>query len=101
MNSGDAKPFASTPGRDVARDRPCTFDVAQCYYDQRHLIAEDAPLLRELIAAVNGPGDLGPAQWAQWYSAAVGFEPDLIVELGRGRGNSTAVVRLRRLDGSD
>lgn len=91
MNSGDAKPFASTPGRDAARDRPCTFDVAQCYYDQRHLIAEDAPLLRELIAAVNGPGDLGPAQWAQWYSTAVGFEPDLIVELGRGRGNSTAV----------
>jgi hypothetical protein len=36
MNNGDAKPFASTPGRDAARDRLCTFDVAQCYYNQRH-----------------------------------------------------------------
>lgn len=87
----DLEPFSSTPGRDLGRDRPSTFEVARSYYDQRHLIAEDAPLLRALIAAVDGPGDLGSAQWAQWYSVAVGFEPDLIIELGRGRGNSTAV----------
>ncbi len=85
------KAFAQTPGRDRSRDRQPPFDVAHCYYDQRHLIADDGELLRRLNAAVNSPGDLGSAQWAQWYSLTLGFQPDLIVELGRGRGNSTAV----------
>lgn len=84
------KPFAHRPGRDVALDRPSSIDVARCYYEQRFRIAEDAGRLRQLIAAVNWPNDLGPAQWAQWYSVALGFAPDLIVELGRGFGNSTA-----------
>jgi hypothetical protein len=90
MNSGDAKPFASTPGRDVSLDQPSTIDVARYYYDQRGSIEQDAAALRELIAAVNWSHDLGPAQWAQWYSVALGFSPDLIIELGRGYGNSTA-----------
>lgn len=85
------KPFAWTPGRDVSKDRPAPFDVARSYYDQRFEIAEDAPRLRQLLAAVNCPGDLGSVQWGQWYSVALGFEPDLILELGRGYGNSTAV----------
>ena len=85
------KPFARTPGRDTTKDRPAPFDIAQWYYDQRFQIAEDAGLLRQLIAAVDSPRDLGSPQWAQWYSVALGFAPDLIVELGRGYGNSTAV----------
>src|SRR5262249_29991696 len=32
-----------------------------------------------------------PPQWAQWYSVALGFKPDLILELGRDRGNSTSL----------
>jgi hypothetical protein len=98
------KPFAQDPGRDIAKDRPAPFDIARFYYDQRFRIADDAVRLRQLIAAVDCPGDLGSAQWAQWYSVALGFEPDLIVELGRGYGNSTAVfaqaarqLELRRL----
>ncbi len=66
-------------------------DVARYYYDARFRIAEDAEALRKLIAAVDWTNDLTPPQWAQWYGVALGFAPDLIVELGRGRGNSTAV----------
>jgi hypothetical protein len=85
------RPFAGTPGRDAGKDRPAPFDIARFYYDQRFQIADDAMLLRQLIAAVNCPNDLGSPQWAQWYSVALGFEPDLILELGRGYGNSTAL----------
>jgi hypothetical protein len=85
------RPFAAVPGRDVTKDQPAPFDVARAYYEQRQRVAVDAPLLRQLIAAVDWTNDLTPPQWAQWYSVALGFQPDLILELGRGRGNSTAV----------
>jgi hypothetical protein len=67
------------------------FDIARFYYDERLRIAEDLGVLRTLIAAVDAPNDLSPSNWAQWYSVALGFVPDLILELGRGHGNSTAV----------
>src|SRR5438034_11178581 len=85
------RPFAAVPGRDATKDRPATFDVARAYYEQRERVAAHAPLLRQLIAAVDWTNDLTPPQWAQWYSVALGFRPDLILELGRGRGNSTAL----------
>jgi len=85
------RPFASTPGRDSSRDCAETVDIAGYYYDQRFRLAEDAPIFRRLIEAVGWPNDLGSAPWAQWYSVALGFAPDLIVELGRGFGNSTAL----------
>jgi hypothetical protein len=90
MNGG-RKPFSGTPGRDVALDQPRPFDIGGYYYDQRHRIHEDAAVLRRLIKAVDWTNDLAPAQWAQWYSVALGFAPDLIIELGRGYGNSTAL----------
>ena len=82
--------FANAPGRDATRDRP-EFDVAAAYYEQRHAIAEDRDMLQSLIGATQAPHDLTPPQWAQWYSVALGFRPDLIVELGRSKGNSTAL----------
>jgi hypothetical protein len=84
-------PFAGVAGRDVSRDRPLTFDAARCYYEQRECVAAGASVLRQLIAAVDWTNDLTAPQWAQWYSVALGFQPDLILELGRGRGNSTAL----------
>jgi hypothetical protein len=87
----DNRPFSGTPGRDVSQDLPGTFEVAQYYYNLRFRIEEDAAALRQLMAAVGWANDLGPAQWAQWYSVALGFAPDLIIELGRGYGNSTAL----------
>ena len=70
-------------------------DIARFYYEQRHAVAEDAPTLRALIGAVNAPNDLAPTQWSQWYAIALGFRPDLIVELGRAKGNSTLSISQR------
>src|SRR5262245_63369798 len=77
-------------------------DIAGFYYEQRRAIAEDAPVLRALIRAVDAERDLTPTQWAQWYAIALGFRPDLIVELGRAKGNSTALFTqaAARLGGS-
>jgi hypothetical protein len=82
--------FSKSPGRDVSQDAP-PFDLAGAYYEQRHAISEDRDLLRALIGATRAARDLTPPQWAQWYSVALGFRPDLIVELGRAKGNSTAL----------
>ncbi len=67
------------------------FDVAKAYFDQRGAIVEDALVLKQLIAGVDSENALSSPQWAQLYSVALGFKPDLILELGRSRGNSTAV----------
>jgi hypothetical protein len=85
------EPFATVRGRDTTKDEPGRFDIARWYYDARSHVAADAAILRQLIAAVDWTNDLSPSQWAQWYSVALAFRPDLILELGRGRGNSTAV----------
>jgi hypothetical protein len=95
------RPFHNVPGRDVEKDRPPDFDIARYYYEQRASLAEDAGTLNALIAAIDAEYDLTPGQWAQWYTSALGFQPDLIVELGRASGNSTALfcqaaARLRR-----
>jgi hypothetical protein len=89
--SRSIRPFRNEPGRDVTKDRPPEFDIGRYYYDQRFRIAEDAPMLNALIDATRAEYDLTPPQWAQWYSVALGFQPDLILELGRSKGNSTAV----------
>jgi len=38
---------------------------------------------------VDSPVDLSLAQWGQLFSFALEFNPDIILELGRGYGNST------------
>jgi hypothetical protein len=96
------RPFQHSPGRDISRDRPPQVDVARHFYDQRKQLAEDAGTLGQLIAVVDSVDNLAPPQWAHWYGLTLGFEPDLILELGRGRGNSTALfclagVRLPRV----
>jgi len=85
------RPFAGVAGRDATKDDRDRFDVARWYYEARDRVAADAGVLRQLIEAVDWTNDLSPSQWAQWYSVALGFKPDLILELGRGRGNSTAL----------
>lgn len=42
-----------------------------------------------LSAAVGRPTDLNLYQWGEFAAFALEFRPDLIVELGRGLGNST------------
>ena len=85
------RPFHQNGGPDRTKDRAPEFDIARYYYEQRRTIAQDAAFLQTLMTAIDAAYDLTPAQWSQWYSVALGFRPDLIVELGRSKGNSTAV----------
>src|SRR4051812_1166055 len=59
------------------------------FWNQRHVLAALAPRLRQMIDAVGRPTDLSLRQWNQLISFALEFQPDLIIELGRGHGNST------------
>jgi hypothetical protein len=45
--------------------------------------------LRELV---DSPGDLFLDQWLRLYERALAAEPDLMIEVGRGYGNSTVVL---------
>ena len=63
----------------------------EAFWNQREILREHLPRLRALQDAVAWPGDLFISQWAQLFTFAVEFRPDLIVELGRGKGNSTCV----------
>lgn len=65
---------------------------AAAYYNQRHAIAATSARLKRLRDAIGDPVNLSPFQWAQWFAYVREFRPDLVLELGRGRGNSTAAV---------
>jgi hypothetical protein len=89
--SDQIRPLDGVFGGRVSTAESAVFDVAGYYYQQRHRIQEDAGILDALIDATRAAHDLTTQQWAQWYSVALGFQPDLIVELGRSKGNSTAL----------
>ncbi len=63
----------------------------RCLCSHKQAIIQDAPQLKKLFHAVNSPNDLGLPQWVHWYAMALEFQPDIILELGRGYGNSTCV----------
>jgi len=64
---------------------------ATALWNQRHTLAELAPRYRALSEAVNRPTDLSLTQYAQMSAFALEFRPDLIIELGRGLGNSACL----------
>jgi hypothetical protein len=64
---------------------------AWAYWSQRHALHDLSDRLAALEAAVNSPTNLSPNQWAQLLALALEFRPTLILELGRGLGNSTCV----------
>src|SRR5207244_11476848 len=66
-------------------------ELATALWNQRHRILEAKDRLVQLRAAVNWPGDLDLATWLQLYAFCLEFNPDLIIELGRGYGNSTCI----------
>lgn len=68
-----------------------TTTPSQAYWNQRQAIAGAKERLLALCGAIGMPGDLLPFQWAQLYAMALEFRPDLVLELGRGHGNSTCV----------
>ena len=67
------------------------FNAGLAYWERRDEVAAASTQLRRLSAAVDRPGDLPSFQYGQLFAAALDFAPTLIVELGRGLGNSTCV----------
>lgn len=84
--TGGAAPLIPTPER---RDRPGIPSPGTAFWNQRDAIATSRGRFEVLSRAVGRPSDLFPYQWAEIAAFALEFRPDLIVELGRGRGNST------------
>jgi hypothetical protein len=64
---------------------------AQAYWNQRQVVAGRRQRILDLNRAVDFATDLALFQWAQLMAYILEFGPDLIVELGRGKGNSTCV----------
>jgi cephalosporin hydroxylase len=52
-------------------------------------ILTNFPMLAEIV---DSPCDLSLGQWYRLRELALAAEPDLIVEVGRGYGNSTVVL---------
>lgn len=66
-----------------------TFEVGDAYWQHRAAIAAGADRLRAMARIVDAPSSLNPPQWAMLMSVVLEFRPDLVIELGRGNGNST------------
>lgn len=76
----------------MAEQSRATFaSPALALWAQREALEDARERLEKLYAAVGRAGDLALFQWAQLFTFALAFEPDLILELGRYRGNSTCV----------
>ncbi len=74
-------------GEVIPDHRP--FTPAKAYWNQRFKLQSLHDRIINLSDAVDHKGDLLTTQWAQLMASALEFKPDLILELGRGRGNST------------
>ena len=70
--------------------QPQHLTVAQAYWNQREKLARSRQRILALSRAIGRPGDFSLYQWAQISALALEFAPDLILELGRGMGNSTS-----------
>ncbi|MFQ5696580.1 MAG: hypothetical protein ACE5HB_11365, partial [Terriglobia bacterium] len=65
------------------------FSPGHALWNQRHAVASLLERFRGLSAAVDRPTTFSFPQWAQVAAYTLEFKPDLILELGRERGNST------------
>jgi hypothetical protein len=65
------------------------FSPAAAYWNQRFVLRKDHSRIQKLVDAVGKESDLRAFQWAQLMAVSLEFGPDLVLELGRGKGNST------------
>jgi cephalosporin hydroxylase len=70
--------------------KPTTTPAAAIWNHRQHIV-DSRDRLKALWEAVDWQNDLMAYQWIQWYAMTLEFKPDLIIELGRGLGNSTCV----------
>lgn len=67
------------------------FNSAIALWNQRFKLKQTKLRLKQLADAVGYISDSSLSQYAQMFAITLEFKPDLIVEFGRGEGNSTAV----------
>lgn len=67
------------------------FNSAIALWNQRLKLQQTKLRLMQLADAVGHISDSSLAQYAQMFAITLDFKPDLIVEFGRGTGNSTVV----------
>lgn len=84
--TGGAAPLKS---RSDSGNGPGLVSPATALWNQRETIVDLRERFEVLGAAVGRLSDLTLFQWAGIAAFALEFQPDLIIELGRGRGNST------------
>ncbi len=65
------------------------FSPGKAYWNQRFRLSGCRERIETLCRTVDRTSDLSPFQFAQLLAAALEFAPDLIIELGRYKGNST------------
>ena len=75
--------YASNPN-----DEDYSFE-SKALWNHRHTIARSRPRIEMLAETIGHSSLLLPYQWAQLIAFAIEFHPDLILEIGRGCGNST------------
>jgi hypothetical protein len=92
---GRAPPAQRTDVKMSAQSIP-PFSPARALWDNRNELARAWSELKairgHLQDMMGGPRDFGQAQSLQLASMVYDFKPDLIVELGRGYGNSTCAM---------
>ncbi len=66
-------------------------DLASALWNHRGEISRVKDRLAKFHQMVNWPRDLDLGTWIQLYAICLEFAPDLVLELGRGYGNSTCV----------
>lgn len=65
--------------------------IASAFENQWTMLLDQRTELLRLQEAVGHSTDLNFSQWNQLFAYTLEFKPDLIIELGRGRGNSTCL----------
>jgi len=66
-------------------------DCGTALWRHRQELEHEAARMCELSELIGASSDLNAGQWGQLYAMAAAFAPDLIVDLGRGYGNSTCL----------
>lgn len=63
--------------------------VSKCLVNHAAFIASRAKRIRALHEAVGDVNSLKLHQWVHFHALALEYQPDLVIEFGRGFGNST------------
>lgn len=67
------------------------FNVGDSLWENRLIVSKKSTRLKILAETIGRLIDSSLPQYAQLFSTVMGFKPSLIIEIGRGYGNSTAV----------